>query len=155
MNILEQYRAGDLSYNDAITLLVRQRSEQLHIATSLRGSNPLETAKLRTFAYKQADDLHQQLKKVWYEQGRLTQPAFEQTLNLHRLVSIIKNTATYRTPTENDQAGVLHIPMTADEKFAEHNTGYLALDLKMAQLERLGARIEERARNYRSASKNS
>lgn len=151
MNILSDYQLGKLDYNEAVTLLVRQRSEQLHIATSGRGVNPLATASIRTIAYKRADELHQQLKQVWYEQGRLTQPQFQPYLNSHRLVSIIKRTATYRTPTGFGDEPILHSPMTVDEVFYEQNQGYLALDLKMAQLERLEERIEERAASYRNS----
>jgi hypothetical protein len=149
MSILSQYQSGELAYNEAVTQLVNLRSRELHIATSGRGMNPIETAHIRQFAYKEADHYHQQLKTIWYEQGRLTHPPFEPVLNSHS-ATIKKNTAWYQTPVHLQPEPILHSVMTPDEVFSEQNWGYLALDLKMAQLERLTERIAEREENYRA-----
>jgi hypothetical protein len=140
VSIIEQYHAGQLKYEEAITQLTNLRSQELHRATSSRGANPLETAQLRTFAYKQADAYHQQLKQIWYERGYLTHPEFEKSINSHSPV-IDGNTARYQTPTSLQPEPILHRRMSPDEVFAEQNEGYLALDLKMAQLEKIEQKV--------------
>ncbi len=148
MSIYELYKTGKLDYEGAVTQLVNLRSQELHRATSGRGADPYETAQIRTFAYKQADAYHQQLKTIWYERGYLTHPEFAKSINSHSPI-IDGNTARYQTPTSLQPEPILHRRMTPDEVFAEQNEGYLALDMKMAQLERLEGQINERATSYR------
>ncbi len=132
MSTLEKFLAGKISYEDAVTYLVRERSRYLHEATSAKGENPSETAKRRLFAYKQADLTHQQLKKVWFI--RSTPPEFPESLNSHRLQRTYKGTATYRTPENFDENQISHTALTADEKFARENLELLNLDAKMARI---------------------
>lgn len=136
MNIAEQFEAGEISYEDAVTHLVRERSVQLHIATSGKGADPNATARLRIFAYREADNLHQQLKKVWWL--RSTPMPFETELNSHKLQSSYKGSALYLTPERFQPSKVSHTNLTPDEKFARENAELLNLDVKMARIEALG-----------------
>jgi hypothetical protein len=136
MNIAEQYQAGLIAYDDAVSYLVRERSTQLHIATSGKGADPQATAVRRIFAYKQADSLHKQLKQVWSMAS--TPPEFPEQLNSHRLQSTYKGTALYRTPERFDPEQISHTKLTPDEKFARENAELLNLDMKMARIETLG-----------------
>lgn len=136
MNIAEQFEAGDISYEDAVTLLVRARAEKLHEATSAMGSTPQKQGQRRISAYREADALHQQLKRVWYVQS--TPPEFEKQLGSHRLQSSYKGSAVYRTPEHFRPDQVSHIALTADEKFARESIELLNLDNKMARIEALG-----------------